>query len=132
MPTQETTTKLNQLQAEFDRVSAHRARVMKYADSYPDGHPKRAQGLADYEKLSKRWHALERQLGEAADQWIAEDTAEHALPTYSVAHTTDERGEDRWFVEDESADWVEGPYATREMAAEVAAVLVRQAARSAS
>lgn len=141
MPTQETKDKLAQLQAEFDRVSGWRKRTMAYADSFPDGHPKRAKGLRDYAALSDRFHQLERRLGDAADQYIAEEEAEkeakeqadamgYSLPAYTVESTQDETGEDRWFVADSAANWVEGPYPTREMAAAVAHALGRQQDRS--
>jgi hypothetical protein len=141
MPTKDTRDKLAHLQAEFDRVSAWRKRTMDYADSFPDGHPKRAAGLRDYAKLSDRFHQLEKRLGDVADQYIAEEDAEkeakeqadamgYSLPPYTVEGTQDETGEDRWFVANSDADWVEGPYPTREMAAAVADALTRQQARS--
>lgn len=45
---------------------------------------------------------------------------QHAI-SYSVAHTKDERGRDRYFVEDDNADWVEGPFDTYAEAAEMMA-----------
>ncbi len=45
------------------------------------------------------------------------------MPDHTVAHTTDEFGEDRWFVEDKHADWVAGPFSTREEASEQAQYL---------
>lgn len=36
----------------------------------------------------------------------------------SVAHTTDEFGQDRYFVEDANADWISDPFDTAEEAAQ--------------
>jgi hypothetical protein len=38
--------------------------------------------------------------------------------TYTVESTQDEFGQARWFVADENADWVSGPFDTEEAARE--------------
>lgn len=42
-------------------------------------------------------------------------------PTYTIEHTQDESGDDRWFITDEHGDWIEDAYPTRELAADVIA-----------
>lgn len=46
---------------------------------------------------------------------------------YMVVSSTDESGDKRWFVTDGRADWIAGPYSTREQAEE-RAQLARQEA----
>lgn len=41
--------------------------------------------------------------------------------TYTIEHTQDEHGEDRWYIADEKGDWIEDSYPSRELAAEVIA-----------
>jgi len=38
------------------------------------------------------------------------------VTSLSVAHTKDEFGADRWFVEDTHGDWIEGPFGSRDLA----------------
>lgn len=38
------------------------------------------------------------------------------LPTYTIDHTHDEFGEDRWFLADSNGDWIGDPFPTRELA----------------
>lgn len=45
------------------------------------------------------------------------------MDRYTIAHTKDEFGQDRWFVEDEHCDWVAGPYDTIELAADQARLM---------
>jgi hypothetical protein len=49
---------------------------------------------------------------------------------YTIECAQDEDGADRWFVADSDADWVGGPYATRELAADAREVLNRMTART--
>lgn len=120
MPVSPETDKLvRDLQAQHDRIEAHRNRTMRYYDDAPDGHAKKREALAKLHELGDRLAAVDKQLDEASDRWIAE-SEEPEVPVYSVAKTTDEFGQDRWFVADAQQDWVEGPFDTVEHASQVA------------
>lgn len=49
-----------------------------------------------------------------------------STPTYTVDHTTDEFGQDRWFVADKNGDWVAGPFDSQELAHETADCMADQ------
>lgn len=40
---------------------------------------------------------------------------------YTIEHTQDEHGEERWYIADENGDWIGDSYATRELVAEAIA-----------
>lgn len=116
--TDETRRKVEELQAKYDRLSAHRSRVLRYYDDAPDGHRKKQEAREQLDQLGTRVTAVERELNEWTDRWEEEELQDG--PTYRATRTTDEHGKDRWFVEDGNADWVEGPFDTVEHASQVA------------
>lgn len=48
---------------------------------------------------------------------------------YTIDKTVDEFGQDRFFIADENADWIEGPFDTYELAAEAIPGVAEQQAK---
>lgn len=63
--------------------------------------------------VSVHWHDG----GGATDEHVA-DLAPVVQGPLRVAHTTDEFGHDRYFVEDGTGDWIGEPFDTAELAAQ--------------
>lgn len=52
---------IEQIQADYDRLIAHRARVIKYHDECPDGDIRKVKVEAQLNELNKRVCAVEKE-----------------------------------------------------------------------